>query len=166
MFFVRESSPDPLSPSGILKIPRATRRALGIFKISSVLRGIWAKIPSKKSQFPIQIPETQGNISKNSRGWRNFFGGNSRKNPEFLSSFVFNHQGRWLHLQKSSVRKVFSTTLEKKLKKRMFSKSHGDLQPGDLDRSPVTGWSVLWMIVGISYQRFPWEYILTKAKLQ
>ena len=28
-FFVRESSSDPLSPSGILKIPRATRRALG-----------------------------------------------------------------------------------------------------------------------------------------
>ena len=39
-FFVRESSPDTLSPSGILKIPRATRRALGIFKIPSGLRGI------------------------------------------------------------------------------------------------------------------------------
>ena len=64
-----------LSPSGILKMPRATRWALGppfgasrlspalgpggvhsgIFKIPSGLGGIWAKIPSAKSEFSIQI---------------------------------------------------------------------------------------------------------------
>ena len=45
--FCRESSSDPLSPSGILKIPRATRRALWIFKIPSGHRGSRRRFPPK-----------------------------------------------------------------------------------------------------------------------
>ena len=50
------ASPDPLSPTKILKIPRATNWALWIFKIPSGLRGIWVKIPTKKPKFPIKFP--------------------------------------------------------------------------------------------------------------
>ena len=38
---------DPLCPSGILKIPRAIRRALGIFKIPSWHRGSRRRFPPK-----------------------------------------------------------------------------------------------------------------------
>ena len=45
------------NPSGNPPGPRARRVALGIFKIPSGLRGIWAKIPSKKPEFPLQFPK-------------------------------------------------------------------------------------------------------------
>ena len=54
-FFVRESSPNPLSPSGVLKIPRATRRALGIFKIPSGHRGSRRRFPPKNPNLLYKI---------------------------------------------------------------------------------------------------------------
>ena len=56
------SARSPSSVRGFEKSPRAPRRALGpplrpsgIFQIPSGLGGIWAKIPSTKSEFSIQI---------------------------------------------------------------------------------------------------------------
>ena len=47
--------PDPFTRSGILKSTRATRRAIGIFRNPSGLRGMWGKILPQKSDFTIQI---------------------------------------------------------------------------------------------------------------
>ena len=83
--FCRESSSDPLSPSGILKIPRATRRALG----PPLRPPFVASLLSPASAPALGPGGLPSGFSKSPPG----FGGSERrfppKNPNFLYIFFY-----------------------------------------------------------------------------
>ena len=116
-------------------------------------------------EFPPKFPRPEGIFLKNSRGSREFWLGNSRKNPGFLASFagerqITNDAAFWLPL----VKPEHFTWLDDEsniLENHVFEQIQGHLKKnqvtGNLKKIPVSREFFFPVNQGISSQRFPWE---------